>query len=174
MPVAVPTAVQSRLGNVLYVIVVVFLKGRPLMRRVGVAGILVAVCFCGGVIGFAKSWQTADQRDGGPVRLLPGYHHRRLPATDTMAGLISRPGGPQISYDIGSGAGNVAEAFAEDFPGVTLMRTDSPTAGPISSALDERPDKLVLSMPGATFTALNTKSRQDVAEVLLMLSTFQN
>src|SRR5690349_13541451 len=69
--------------------------------------------FAGAVLVLALTLPTAPlaQRGGPPpggIKLLGLYSHERLQGIDTLVGRISRPGGPQVHYDIGHLAGSVA------------------------------------------------------------------
>jgi len=129
---------------------------------------------------FSLALLTAQSAPGdmvpppGGLQMQQGYQHRRrIPTIDTRRGVIWKDGGPRIDYEI-------------DFNGLTIRGFDAPGAStiwktsvtPINGAprtivFDDNADSVVMtSGEYVRFWATNVKSRRDLAEVLLMMMTY--
>lgn len=130
--------------------------------------IVATVAFIG--VAVSGDQQRADRES--PVRLLPGYTHRRIEGVDTEGGRIWKRNGPDIHYDIGAMAGELARGTVDENPRMALIIVESPATGDIAVAMDEQHDMMIVSVDHyANFKARNVRSRKDVAEVLLMANT---
>ncbi|HEV2912396.1 MAG TPA: hypothetical protein VGX92_03675 [Pyrinomonadaceae bacterium] len=119
---------------------------------------------------FATATQT-DPAPGG-IKLLPGYQHKTLQGIDTRVGKIWKEGGLEIKYDIGSLAGDYANPkyFSKDF----LWYKEQFVGGRKVRCALFKSNTLVISFPdsSANFMA-GVKSQEDIAEMLLMILTYQ-
>ena len=108
----------------------------------------------------------------GGIRLLPGYSHESIQGIDTRVGRIWKDGGPTIRYDIGWFAGNHASNLVES----------TKYSWSIAHAINgrrfrltmENTERLVVTFEQdiANFFASPISDQQDLAEVLLMLLTY--
>jgi len=107
----------------------------------------------------------------GGMLLLPGYTHVREQGIDTTVGRIARKGGPRIGYDIGFLAGDKAAEFAERGPLWTklqvmnghIVRVTMVSGGYLFATFQD---------DTANFEASSVRTPEDLADVLLMISTY--
>jgi hypothetical protein len=110
---------------------------------------------------------AAQERISGDMVLLDGYTHRRLPAMDSDKGIISKPNGPTILYDVGHNSGNRAKLYMR---GNTV--TWSFVNGPDTIVMDEPGGILLITRSGiANFEGRNIRSPRDIAEMFSMVYT---
>jgi hypothetical protein len=121
----------------------------------------------------SSSFASLAQRDlpPGRIKLLPGYQHKRLQGIDTRVGRIWKDGGLDIKYDIGFLAGDYADP--KNMKEYTWFKQQSIGGHLVHCALDKS-NTLVVSFPdsSANFMAA-VKSQGDVADMLLMILTYQ-
>jgi hypothetical protein len=114
----------------------------------------------------------------GSIRLLPGYSHQREMGIDSLAGRISKPGGPTIRYDmrkygttgahdlIQSGKAIWSKSQVIDGTSVTMaMRDDQTLVLTVGKTSD--------SNESESFVVESVRTPEDVADVLLMLLSAQ-
>src|SRR6185436_2510903 len=100
------------------------------MRRLRVIPVTLALVVMGLLLALGQVKDTVRTGPGG-MRLLPGYLHEIEQGIDTCPGKIWKTGGPEILYDIGSFAADVAHSFATQ-PGVAWSTTQDTAKGTIA------------------------------------------
>jgi hypothetical protein len=121
--------------------------------------------------------QNSKETPPGSIRLLPGYVHHREQGIDSLVGRISKPGGPTIFYDIGKFGSTSARELSDS--GKALWSKSQVIDGtPLVMAM--RDDQTLVLMIGkpyphvyGSFEAQRVRTPEDLADVLLMLSTFR-
>jgi len=122
----------------------------------------------------AHSPQLPPLKGESPVTLLAGYQHRSERGIDSKVGRIWKDNGPSIDYEIGLFASNQAEAYAERYPKLPMIRLDTQyTLRPFLVVMDEKRDAMIVTSDVGNFSAHNVRSRLHVAEVLTMIKTFE-
>ena len=134
------------------------------MNSVLVSLIPATILLCG-TIGFA---QGADAPPGS-IKLLPGYTHHRLRGIDTQVGKISRKDGLSIEYDIGESAGDYAESQKAD---AAWFKQQVINGQAVQVAFKKDKQLIVTFTNGPANFFATIKSEEDMADVLLMLSTY--
>jgi hypothetical protein len=125
---------------------------------------------------------AADKQIGG-LQLLAGYKHQPLQGIDSIVGRISKPGGLQITYEIGSipkpgglGFGGQFSDRPKRTPKNQLLWYKEQTVNGQPMHVAHRKDGyLLVSFPkkGVNFS-VKVNTTADVAEVLLMVLTYPN
>lgn len=118
-----------------------------------------------GAIGFAQG----PDKPPGSIKLLPGYTHQRLRGIDTQVGKISRKDGLTIQYDIGVLAGNYAEKQKEE---AAWFKEQVINGQAVQVAFMKDKQLTVTFTNGPANFFVTIKSEEDMADVLLMLSTY--
>jgi hypothetical protein len=110
------------------------------------------------------------------MKLLSGYQHKREQGIDTRVGRIWKEGGLSITYDIGCLAGNYADRKSmsdfswykeQNLNGHELRIARYKSGGFMSGVL-------VITLPAAAANFFaKAKTDEDVADMLLMLATYE-
>ena len=110
----------------------------------------------------------------GRIKLLPGYHHEIRQGIDSFVGIISKPGGLEIQYDIGEMAGNYAACATCGWTKGELWRKVQVVNGQRMVCVFTKEKRLVVSFPQshANFYA-TIHGGDELADMLLMMATFQ-
>ncbi len=108
----------------------------------------------------------------GNIKLLPGYEHLPGCGIDTTVGDIKKPGGMEISYDIGPMAGNVARRRANPY-GAEWTRTEHVGGDSVLIVLTKQ-NRIYATFEkaSANFFATTT-SQSDVDDFLKMVLTYK-
>ncbi len=125
----------------------------------------VTFLFYGVGIGFAQG----QDKPPGSIKLLPGYSHQALRGIDTRVGKISRKDGLTIQYDIGTLAGNYAEARKDEAVWFKVQVLNGQT---VHVAFTNDKTLYVTFTNGPANFYATVKTEEDLADVLLMLSTY--
>ena len=137
--------------------------------------VLLATLACAAVAPnlISRAQGKNDAPPPGEMRLLPGYRHVAHQGIDTIVGRISKEVGPTISYDIGFGASSAATRG----PGDNTLWVKESTIGPQTKfVVNMQSDGVTLLVDvgsGSSFVAQNVRTKEDLAEVLLMLMSYR-
>ncbi len=147
-----------------------------------ITALTISVCF---VQLFACQTLSAEENRLGGMRLLPGYQHEKLQGIDSVVGRIVKKKGLTIMYEIGEipqGGLRFGGSFL-DRPKQTpkqqlkWYREQMVNGQPMHIAYLKN-KSLLVSFPesikdhGINFHVDNVKSMKEMADVLLMLTTF--
>ena len=113
--------------------------------------------------------ERTDSPPPGDMRLLPGYRHTQGRGIDSMVGRIWKEGGPIISYDIGPGS----SPFTTPRSGDNTLWVKTTTVGQktkFAVNMQKDGDTFLVDIGcGSSFAAQNVRTKEELAEVLLML-----
>ena len=139
------------------------------MKRV--CSIVLALCVVASVR--SSSHGTPQPKTLGGIQLQPGFQHMLLGGMDMRRGRIWKANGPEIVYEIGPLADN--PALRHHKAGETAwLRTVRLAKQPFAIALAKDDETVWAAFPEhlASFTATHVRSKEDMADLILMLATF--
>ena len=140
---------------------------------------LLLVVIAGSVCGSASLCLAGPQTSPAPqpsppgsLQLLPGYQHERIGGMDTIRGRIWKVGGPDVIYEFGTLATNEARMYRQS--NVRLWwRTFTTQKGSVEVVMtDDETMHIAFAAYLTNFTASRLKTKTDVADVMLMLMSF--
>jgi hypothetical protein len=133
--------------------------------------IVTALLHAGGLS--AQNARAPETQIGpGGMQLLPGYQHERLRGLDTLRGRIWKDGGPNITYEIGPSATNEVQAYKQSNR-TRWVKAIKINNAVVEIALHQDNETLLAASPDlCTFRASPVKSYSDMADVLLMITTY--
>jgi hypothetical protein len=110
----------------------------------------------------------------GGIKLLPGYHHEIRQGIDSIVGIISRPGGLEIQYDIGEMAGDYTACATCGWTKGEIWRKVQVVNGQRMVCVFTKDKRLVVSFPQSRANFYATiHGGDELADMLLMMATFQ-
>lgn len=143
-------------------------------RMMSIACTVIASCLLWIGSGHVVAQSKPTRLPPGDMQLLNGYRHEALSSIDTYMGRIWKESGPELIYDIGSLAMNEVRLHRERIggPWQTIVKDERGRVSMEAIMTDD--ETLHLAFPGATahFTARRLKSKSDVAEILLMVMSY--
>ena len=109
----------------------------------------------------------------GNIQLLPGYIHEKRKGIDTDVGVIKKPGGLEIRYDIGFLAGNLIGIYSKKDEESILWYKGQYVGGDElwTVALRDGTIRATFLKSDANFFSV-AKTSEEVAEFYLMIMTF--
>ncbi len=106
------------------------------------------------------------------MKLLPDYVHTPRTSINAEAGHITKPGGPDVSYQIGEGGADLAGEINSDAS--LLWRKTQTIRGHDFLVAMRDGGRLSVVTPTGNFEATNARTQEDVADVLLMALTLDD
>ena len=148
------------------------MASRPWRSRTAVL-VLVSVSTIATLSVIHGAQEKGDSPPPGDMRLLPGYRHTQGRSIDSTVGRIWKEGGPIISYDIGLGS----TSFATPRSGDNTSWVKRSTVGqktPFAVNMQKDGDTFLVDVGCLSgFAAQNVRTKEDLADVLLMLMSYR-
>jgi hypothetical protein len=125
------------------------------------------------VLGMARAAPAQDAAPGN-IRLLPGYRHESTASLDTRTGRIWKDGGPRITYEIGPLSTDVIALNRERRRTADWSMTQQIGGASLELEMTDE-HTMIAAYEGyfANFVIRGITSKTDMAEVMLMLMTYE-